>query len=107
LPFQAAAVRAKAAQNYRLSFWGRPGRLKAQKEGSCDQIQQSSPCQLPPDVALRFRLVLVEASPDGYKELGLAHIIEGRTFTAPVFAGGRVYARNTKGDVVSVDMRGK
>jgi acyl dehydratase len=42
-----------------------------------------------------------------HKELGLAHIIEGRTFTAPAFAGGRVYARNTKGDVVSVDMRGK
>jgi outer membrane protein assembly factor BamB len=52
-------------------------------------------------------LVLVEASPDGYKELGLAHIIEGRTFTAPVFAGGKVYARNTKGDVVSVDLRSK
>src|SRR4026208_2358040 len=34
-------------------------------------------------------LVLVEASPEGYKELGLAHIIEGRTFTAPVFAGGK------------------
>ena len=52
-------------------------------------------------------LVLAEASPAGYKELGLAHIIEGRAFTAPVFAGGKVYARNTKGDVVAVDMRGK
>jgi outer membrane protein assembly factor BamB len=52
-------------------------------------------------------LVLVEASPDGYKELGLAHIIEGRAFTAPVFAGGKVYARNTKGDVVSVDLPSK
>ena len=49
-------------------------------------------------------LVLVEASPDGYKELGSAHVIEGRAFTAPVFANGRVYARNTKGDVVSVDL---
>ena len=35
------------------------------------------------------------------------YLPEGRTFTAPVFAGGKVYARNTKGDVVSVDMRGK
>jgi outer membrane protein assembly factor BamB len=42
-------------------------------------------------------LVLVEASPDAYKELGLAHIIEGRTFTAPVFAGGKVYARKHEG----------
>ena len=45
-------------------------------------------------------LVLVQASPDGYKELGSAHVIEGRAFTAPVFASGKVYARNTKGDVV-------
>lgn len=52
-------------------------------------------------------LVLVEASPEKYKELGSAHIIEGRTFTAPVFAGGKVYARNTKGDLVAVDLRGK
>jgi outer membrane protein assembly factor BamB len=50
-------------------------------------------------------LVLAEASPEGYKELGLAHIIEGRAFTAPVIAAGKVYARNTKGDVVCVDMR--
>jgi outer membrane protein assembly factor BamB len=52
-------------------------------------------------------LVLVEASPVGYKELGSAHVIEGRSFTAPAFANGRVYARNTKGDVVSVDVSGK
>ena len=52
-------------------------------------------------------LVLAEASPDGYKELGLAHVIEGRVFTAPVFAEGKLYARNTKGDVVAVDLRSK
>jgi outer membrane protein assembly factor BamB len=50
-------------------------------------------------------LVLVEASPDGYKELGSAHVIEGRAFTAPAFANGKVYARNTKGDVVCLDLR--
>jgi outer membrane protein assembly factor BamB len=52
-------------------------------------------------------LVLAEASPDGYKELGSAHVIEGRAFTAPVFANGRAYLRNTKGDVVCVDLRRK
>jgi outer membrane protein assembly factor BamB len=52
-------------------------------------------------------LVLVEPSPDGYKELGSAHVIEGRAFTAPAFANGRAYVRNVKGDVVSVDLRGK
>ena len=48
-------------------------------------------------------LVLAEASPEGYKELGSAHVIEGRAFTAPVFANGKAYARNTRGDVVCLD----
>jgi outer membrane protein assembly factor BamB len=52
-------------------------------------------------------LVLAEASPRGYKELGSMHVIGGRAFTAPVFANGKVYARNTKGDVVCVDFGGK
>ena len=52
-------------------------------------------------------LVLAEASPEGYKELGSAHVIEGRAFTAPVFANGKAYARNTRGDVVCLDLRSK
>ena len=35
------------------------------------------------------------------------HVIEARAFTAPVFANGRVYVRNTVGDVVSLDLTGK
>jgi outer membrane protein assembly factor BamB len=52
-------------------------------------------------------LVLAEASPKGYNELGSAHVIETRAFTAPVFANGRVYVRNTVGDVVALDLRGQ
>ena len=52
-------------------------------------------------------LVLAEASPAGYQELGSAHVIEGRAFTAPVFANGKAYVRNTRGDVVGLDLRGK
>jgi outer membrane protein assembly factor BamB len=52
-------------------------------------------------------LVLVEASPTAYKELGSARVIEGRVFTAPSFADGRVYARNTKGDVVCLELAPK
>lgn len=52
-------------------------------------------------------LVLAEASPDAYRELGSARVIEGRAFTAPVFANGKVYARNTRGDVVCLDLSGK
>ena len=49
-------------------------------------------------------LVLVEASPVAYTELGSANVIEGRVFTAPSYANGRVYARNTKGDVVCLEL---
>jgi outer membrane protein assembly factor BamB len=52
-------------------------------------------------------LVLVEASPQGYKELGSTHVIEGRAFTAPSFANGRVFVRNVRGDVVSLDFSAK
>jgi hypothetical protein len=52
-------------------------------------------------------LVLAEASPNGYKEFGSAHVIETRAFTAPVFANGRVYVPNTVGDVLALDMTGK
>jgi outer membrane protein assembly factor BamB len=52
-------------------------------------------------------LVMVEASPLSYKELGSMHVIEGRAFTAPSFANGRVFVRNVRGDVVSLDFGGK
>lgn len=48
------------------------------------------------------QLVLAEASPAAYQQLGAAQAIEGRAFTAPVFANGKVFVRNTKGDVVSL-----
>lgn len=50
------------------------------------------------------QLVLAEASPAGYRELGAAQVIDGRAFTAPVFANGRVFVRNTKGDVVCLEL---
>jgi acyl dehydratase len=53
------------------------------------------------------QLVLAEASPAGYKELGSAQVIEGRAFTAPAFANGRVFVRNTRGDVVCLEFSGK
>lgn len=52
-------------------------------------------------------LVLAEASPDAYKELGTARVIEGRAFTAPAFANGMVFVRNTKGDVVCLRFSGR
>ena len=51
-------------------------------------------------------LVIVEAKPDGYKELARAQVTGGKCWTAPVLANGKVYIRNAKGDVVCVDVRG-
>lgn len=47
-------------------------------------------------------LVAAEASPDGYRELGRAKVIEGPLWAVPALADGRIYCRNNKGDVVCV-----
>jgi outer membrane protein assembly factor BamB len=39
-------------------------------------------------------LSMVEASPEGFRELGSVHPIEGRSWTAPSYSDGRVYVRN-------------
>ncbi len=51
-------------------------------------------------------LVLMEASPKGYKELARADILDGKCWTTPVLANGRIFARSTK-EAVSVDVSGK
>jgi outer membrane protein assembly factor BamB len=50
-------------------------------------------------------LRVVEASPAGYKELARAQVIGGKIWAAPVLANGRLYVRNWKGDVVSLDLK--
>ncbi|MBN1506126.1 MAG: PQQ-like beta-propeller repeat protein [Sedimentisphaerales bacterium] len=50
------------------------------------------------------RLTIVEAVPDGYKELASAQILEGKCWTVPVLANGRIHARNAVGDLVCVDV---
>lgn len=41
------------------------------------------------------QLVLVEATPDAYREKARADILEGKCWSTPTVAGGRVYARST------------
>jgi len=53
------------------------------------------------------RLVIAEASPEGFKELSSAQILKGKCWTVPVLANGRIYARNASGDLVCVDVRAK
>ena len=54
----------------------------------------------------RGKLAIVDATPDGYKELASAQILEGKCWTMPVLANGRIYARNAAGDMVCVNVGG-
>lgn len=51
-------------------------------------------------------LVAVAPEPTGYKELARAKILEGKCWTTPAYADGRIYARSTK-EAVCVDVSGK
>jgi outer membrane protein assembly factor BamB len=53
------------------------------------------------------KLVIAEASPEGFKELASAQILTGKCWTVPVLASGRIYARNAAGRLVCVDVRSK
>lgn len=53
------------------------------------------------------KLVTAEASPDGFNEISSAQILTYKCWTVPVLANGRIYARNTAGRLVCVDVSGK
>ena len=50
------------------------------------------------------KLIIVLASPEGFKELSSAQILTGKCWTMPVLANGRIYARNANGHLVCVDL---
>lgn len=52
-------------------------------------------------------LIVAPASPDGFKPKARAKVLEGKCWTAPVLANGRIYCRNGAGDVVCLDLRRK
>ena len=62
-------------------------------------------------------LILTEASPDAYKEIARARVLPAQTggarpspiacWNGPVLSGGRIYARNERGTLVCVDVRGR
>ncbi len=51
------------------------------------------------------KLVVAEATDQGYKPLAEAQVLDGRCWTTPVLAGGHIYVRNATGQVVSLDVR--
>jgi len=50
------------------------------------------------------KLVLIEATPNEYKEKAGAEILEGRCISVPALAAGKLYLRNTK-ELVCLDLR--
>ncbi|MCX6903724.1 MAG: hypothetical protein NTW03_09660 [Verrucomicrobia bacterium] len=52
-------------------------------------------------------LVIAEASPAAFRPLARAQILGGKCWTSPVLSHGRIYARNSKGDLVCVAAKGK
>jgi len=52
----------------------------------------------------RGKLVIAEASPEGFRELASVQILTGKCWTVPVLANGRIYARNANGQLVCIDV---
>ena len=49
-------------------------------------------------------LVIVAATPDEYRELARAKVLDGRSWVMPVLANGRIYAKDNKGTIVCLDV---
>ena len=50
-------------------------------------------------------LLIVPASPSGFKPLARAQVLGGKCWTVPVLCQGRIYCRNSTGDLVAVSAR--
>jgi outer membrane protein assembly factor BamB len=50
-------------------------------------------------------LMVLPASPEAFQPTARAQVLGGTSWTAPVLANGRIYCRNSRGDVVCVDVR--
>lgn len=49
-------------------------------------------------------LYIAEASPDSYQEIGRGKILSSRCWSVPVLANGKIYARNSTGKLVCVEL---
>ena len=53
----------------------------------------------------RGKLVLVEATPEAYRELGSSQVFDGKCWTAPSIADGRLYVRDEE-QLIAFDWKG-
>ena len=51
------------------------------------------------------RLAVVTATPTAYQEIAASQVVDGHCWTMPVLAAGRIYARNSNGHLVCLDVR--
>jgi len=50
-------------------------------------------------------LVMGDASPEGFKASARAQVLGGLCWTPPALANGLLYARNSKGDVICLELK--
>lgn len=50
-------------------------------------------------------LMIVPASPDGFKPMARAQVLSGKCWTTPILANGRLYVRNAQGDVACLEVK--
>ena len=53
---------------------------------------------------LTGELILAEASPAAYQELGRAQVLGGKCWAVPAVADGRIFCRNVQGDLICLDI---
>jgi len=52
-------------------------------------------------------LMVVAATPAGFKPISRAQVLGGKCWTTPVLANGQIFCRNAKGDLACLDVSGK
>ena len=52
-------------------------------------------------------LMVVAATPDGFKPISRAQVLGGKCWTTPVLANGQIFCRNAQGDLVCLNVSGK
>ena len=52
-------------------------------------------------------LVVAETNPDQFTEISRAQVTGPKCWTTPVLSNGRVYCRNSRGDLICLDLSAK
>ena len=56
-------------------------------------------------LAEKGELIVAEATPAAFKPIARAQVLGGKCWTTPVLSNGKIYCRNSKGDLVCLDVK--